>query len=145
MNPLLFADVPFDSHEGWEAFSRDHLVSHQHSYLRLTEAGKKPTYSPLGDFPRQDNANYLNDHQQVHSANFRGFGISGLPDLSSADFNNQEQYYDWIQQHAQVHAAEDGASLIEQAGPVVAIQWINDAATALPWANDGGIIVAWSS
>lgn len=112
MNSLLLTDVSFDSSEAWENFTLIHGISHQSVYqgiLQIDALENIPTYYPLFDFPREENADYLLDHWRVHVSNAQLLGLPGIPDLSTVDLTSESQYADWLAQHALVHLNENAA------------------------------------
>ncbi len=58
---------------------------------------------------RENGADYLLDHYQAHLSNASLLNLPGIPDLSSVDLADPNQYGDWMALHAQVHANEDSA------------------------------------
>ncbi len=109
MNPSLFIDVPHDSEDAWGAFQLAHGMTHQTVYSAMLRRGLVPLYYPLMDFPRENNQAYLMDHWQAHVSNARLLGLRTVPDLATVDFKDPNQYEDWLETHALVHAAENRA------------------------------------
>ena len=107
MNALLFSDVEFSSEDAWASFNLLHGVAHQAAYQKILALDITPTYLDLFVFPREENQTYLKDHWAVHQSNARALGINGLPDLSTVDLSDPEQYQDWMQLHYQVHQREN--------------------------------------
>jgi hypothetical protein len=109
MNPLLFADIDPDSDEAWESFTLQNGIAHQTVYEAIMARDLVPVYTPLFDFPREDNQDYLLDHWRVHQSNALLLGIALPYDLSSADFSDPGQFSDWNAQHAIIHLNENRA------------------------------------
>lgn len=109
MNPLLFTDVLFGSEEAWQNFELIHGVQHQTVYEAIMALDLVPIYTPLFDFPRRDNADYLLDHWRVHQSNALLLGITMPFDLSTADLSDELQYETWLAQHSQIHLNENVA------------------------------------
>jgi hypothetical protein len=52
---------------------------------------------------------WLNLHNTLHNQEFEAFSgenLVGLPDLSSVNFSSQEQFYDWMTTHQELHDYE---------------------------------------
>lgn len=109
MSPVLLGAVDFDSEEAWGSFQLIHGISHQSIQGAMLKQGLIPFYLPLLEFPRDDNAQYLLDHYQVHLSTTRLLGLAGVPDLATVDFDSEDQFYNWLRLHAAVHAAENAA------------------------------------
>ena len=104
--------MEFDSDESWGGFELMHGMAHQKVYDTINQKdtlGNVPAFSPLFDFPREDNSDYLLDHWRVHQSNAQLLGITLPYYLSTADFQNQSSFVDWLAQHAVIHANENTA------------------------------------
>lgn len=113
VNSDLLQSVAFDSPDDWEAFDLIHGQMHQTAYLAMLRADKPPMFYPMFGFPRRDNQEYLLDHWTVHQSMARLLGLTGVPDLSVVNLEDREQYENWLQLHAAVHAAENKALSIQ--------------------------------
>ncbi len=109
MNAILFADVPTDSQEGWQAFTLAHGMDHDTVYATMLKLDKVPEFYPMYEFPRENNDDYLMMHQTVHQSNASLLGIVDLPDLATIDFSDADQLADWLVAHQSVHLAENTA------------------------------------
>lgn len=107
MNALLFADIEFGSDEAWAAFTLQHGISHQTVYQDILALDLVPVYTPIFDFPREENQDYLLDHWRIHQSNALLLGITLPYDLSSADLSDPGQFRDWNAQHAIIHLNEN--------------------------------------
>ena len=45
----------------------------------------------------------MNNHQFEHEAIYTLLGLVGMPDLSSSDLDDKQQWQDWQQTHQDVH------------------------------------------
>jgi hypothetical protein len=99
----ITSNNPFDE-DSFVDFLGVNELSHQTINEFMQRKGLKPTILPLNSDPRV-NQQWLQDHWVQHQNEFLllGLGIDNLPDLSVVDFNDEEQYLDWMQQHASVH------------------------------------------
>jgi len=109
MNALFFTDVKIDSPDTWEAFTLAHGIDHDLLDRVLRKEGHQVAFYPLYEFPRLDNDAYLQTHWQVHQSHARVLGVTLKADLSTADFSDEDQVRDWLQQHAYIHLAENKA------------------------------------
>lgn len=109
MNALLWTDVQFDSDEAWQGFTLMHGTQHHTVYQAIMAQDLLPVYTDMFSFQREDNTDFLLDHWRVHQSNALLLGIQLPYDLSSADLSDQNQYTDWLAQHAIIHANENQA------------------------------------
>lgn len=108
-SPDLLAIVNFDSDEGWGAFDEMHGIAHTQVHLAMLQRGLDPEYFPTLGFPREDNDEYLENHNRIHRSNADLLGLPFTPDLSTVDFSDPQQRDDWLFAHSLVHANEDAA------------------------------------
>jgi hypothetical protein len=52
---------------------------------------------------------WLRMHDALHSAEIAALKIGTTSGLQSVDFSNEEQFYDWMNDHQQYHDLEDSA------------------------------------
>ena len=97
-------DVPFDSKSEWQVFMLEHALQHGDIYAGIVAKGKNMTIFPLIDATEPNDHDWLNNHQLEHQEIYDILGLSGLPDLSSADLSKQDQWQTWHDQHRDVHS-----------------------------------------
>jgi hypothetical protein len=102
MNLSPFSDLPFCDEESWDDYQLAHGMAHQKIYDVLYSQSKFFLYHPLFDTPLHDR-NWLLDHQQEHQSHFLLLGLTGMPDLITVNFENENEFLDWHLLHAQVH------------------------------------------
>ncbi len=107
MNPLLLADARIEDEYSWGAFELQHGVMHETTYDRMLKRGLVPLHFPLGDFPREDNQDYLLAHWEEHRSIARLLNLPDIPDLATVDLSDPGQATDWLELHAFVHRNEN--------------------------------------
>lgn len=104
----LLRDVEFQGSEaGWESFDLLHDLAHRRVHTLMLQRGLTPQYVPMGGFPKDGKGSYLQDHNQVHLATATLLGITPPPDISQADFTDQQQFENWFTAHYLIHASEN--------------------------------------
>ena len=101
MNIAIVSDAPFGNVDAFNDFLGVHDIAHQTIARFLASAGRPLNSVPLADTP-VDNPDWMLDHYQIHVS--IGSAIrQSVPDLSSVDLTNEEQYRDWMLIHADLH------------------------------------------
>ena len=101
MNLGPSADIPFEDHNGFLDFLGRNEVAHSGYAQALAARGYEVSApQPLGD-PRET-PDWLNDHYQRHIDECSSLNIA-VPDLSSVDLKQKDQYLDWMLLHAELH------------------------------------------
>ena len=74
-------------------------------WLNLMQQGK-----PRQPMPKSL-TNWLRNHADIHIANYTLLGQTptAAPDLSQVDFGSQEEFYDWMYAHQQMHDFEQSS------------------------------------
>lgn len=108
MDPRLWWHIPYGDVDGWAAFLSEHAAQHTLIHMTLIQANR-PQYQafPLADGggPEWLWANWL-EHQSVCIA----LGLPAPSDLSSYDISEQDQYIEWMKEHADDHLRINRAS-----------------------------------
>jgi hypothetical protein len=101
----IVSKTEFGDQEGFLLFLGANELLHQQISKSIIGKGLSVQNLPLMDSP-ETNKNWLQDHYLMHQQEFQSLGLSidNLPDLSVVDFKNKEQYDDWMENHATVHA-----------------------------------------
>lgn len=73
--------------------------AHQEWELLMLHAEGAPTT------PSQALKDWLTVHQRLHQAEYGAAGLSELPDLSTVNFHDRGQFYQWMQDHQAIHDA----------------------------------------
>ena len=97
----MCADAPFGNQEAFNDFLGQHDLAHTTIASTMARKGSVLNVVPLADTP-VDNKDWLLDHYSTHVEIGRYIGQS-VPDISSVDLKNEEQYLDWMLLHAQLH------------------------------------------
>jgi hypothetical protein len=92
----------FDTNDknAWAAWNLDHIAAHNTIFEEALKAGYMVSQYPL-DYEKDA---WKENHQTVHASLYNQLGLDdGVPDLMDVDFNNQEEFDDWMLYHAQIH------------------------------------------
>ncbi len=100
MSPLLWLDWPFKDQDAWHDF----LWAHE-QWHRVLEgvAQQAPFNHTVVHFPLDDLSTNPTGHQQMHDGLADGFGIARGGDLTTVDFDVEDQFQTWMYVHALDH------------------------------------------
>lgn len=102
MNLSPWTDIPFKDDDAFLDFQMAHALAH----IKIAQVmyGLGSTYSvyPLMETPKSD-ADWKLNHQSEHESIYFDLGLTGVPDLSTVDFNDEGEFNDWMLLHQQVH------------------------------------------
>lgn len=101
MNLSPSADVMFGDEVAFKAFLKDHWLAHEGLLQASEDAGLTVENYPLADFDRQ--VEWLQRHNLIHQQLAQQWLISAPPDLENWDLTQEDDFYDWMQSHAQEH------------------------------------------
>jgi hypothetical protein len=107
MNLSPFADAPFDDENAFTDFLGAHEVAHQTIANRVTALGRIVTTLPISD-AEEDMTDWLLDHYDIHRQIAAALGTH-VPDISSVDLDDENQYLDWMRTHASMHESINAA------------------------------------
>ena len=106
MNIDITADVTFDSQPSFLDFVGLNELAHNAIVNAAVQKGfviqSRPLDNPLGNMK-----GWLLDHYIQHKAEFDALGLTGLPDISTVDLEDKEQFKDYMQIHASLHELEN--------------------------------------
>ena len=104
MNIDIASDIEFGDEDGFVDFLASNELNHQQQQEAMLKAGLDADYAPLYSGPKVDQ-NWLGTHYMVHLDQFEklGLGADNLPDISQCDFSDEQQFADWMADHAYIH------------------------------------------
>ena len=103
MNMQDLNSVEWGNTESLQVFLLENAL--QHSLFRTTFAGmglKTPSYN-LFDMQIENIDDWLLPHQDEHQAFSSYLGLQNPINLLDMNWNNEEQFYDWISDHYFIH------------------------------------------
>ena len=108
VNLLPASDAPFGNEEAFMDFLGQNEISHQ----GIADALARNLGSTVAPLPTVDgpsvSEDWLNDHWQRHISECLPLGII-VPDLSSVDLKNENEYLDWMSLHGALHVLQNAA------------------------------------
>jgi len=107
VNLGIAADTPFSDKEAFLVFLGDNEIAHISYGSALARRGVvvsnvQPTGNPY------EHPGWMADHWQLHLEECRTLGVP-VPDLSTADLKNEQQYADWMKLHSDLHRLQNAA------------------------------------
>ena len=105
MNLKPAADAPFGDEDAFLDFLGQNEIAHVSIGSALARLGYVVSSPPPIGNPNETH-DWLLDHWQRHRDECVPLGIP-VPDLSSVDLQQEEQYLDWMQQHGDLHAQQN--------------------------------------
>jgi glycerate kinase len=103
MRGTQWPDTPFGDKDAFHDFLLANEMAHNAIAYALTGIGRAIVSVPLADAGSDVNE-WMVAHQSIHRQELDALGESGQIELTSADFTNEQEYYDWMQMHAMIHA-----------------------------------------
>jgi len=107
MNIEPFSSLDINDEDAWASFRLAHGLAHQTIYLeigRLNGGGDKKF--PLIDFQKFDK-DWLENHNIEHISISNALNIVGTPDISTVNFENQDEVDNWMLTHNSLHKQID--------------------------------------
>jgi len=95
-------EMNFGSNEEWESFLLEHDIQHDAIFSALNGQNKQIIKFPL-KYAEKDDKDWQINHQIEHEAIYSSIGLTGMPDLSSFDLEQQNDFNVWQQTHNDVH------------------------------------------
>ena len=109
MDISIFTDFYYDNDDAWNDFMFQNGLSHARYNDALEGLGFTVPTSNL--FDMEDSKDGRNDwlmtHYQLHQYLASIIGAIGLADLSDVELNDNNQFDNWLQLHAQAHVVLD--------------------------------------
>jgi hypothetical protein len=100
LNAVQWGDV-----EGLQVFLLENALQHQRFKAAFTLQGIQPPSFNLFDVDVENIDDWLLPHQNEHQFFSAVLGLSNPISLLDSNWNNEEQFYDFISDHYFVHAA----------------------------------------
>ncbi len=106
LNIGAFIDFDPIDKDAWSQFNLIHMLAHQNEYQAMLDQGYPMSLHPL-DHDLDDEDNWLGLNYTEHVSQYDVLGLSGLPDLSNVNLQDESQFHDWMLLHYQVHLKVD--------------------------------------
>jgi len=107
MNISNAVDAPFGDQESFLDFLGQNEIAHVAFGTALARLGHIIASPPPIGNPNESH-DWLNDHWHRHRDECVTLGIA-VPDLSSVDLQDEEQYRDWMLLHGELHTQQNKA------------------------------------
>ena len=101
LNPLFY--IPPDSEQDWKSWMLDHSLQHDIIYSALVSLQQSVIKFPLTDSREKNDKDWLNNHQLEHEAIYSALQLVSMPDLTSFDLDNPDNFEIWQELHQDVH------------------------------------------
>lgn len=107
MNIDAFSLLVINDDDAWESFRLAHGLAHQTIYLEIgrLNGGSAKKY-PMFEIQKWDK-DWLQNHYIEHNSIAEALNIVGTPDISSVNFENQDEVDSWMQAHTAIHKQID--------------------------------------
>lgn len=117
--------IPFANREALFVWALEHAMTHQRYASKLaTKFGIQPPLFDLIDLrtmadwaqamEQRDKGqmtsamhSWLLAHTRLHQAEAAPLNLASPPDLTTVDFRDEQQFYDWMDDHQALHDAQD--------------------------------------
>ena len=104
MNMSDLNSVEWGNTEGLDVFLLENALQHQLFRKTFLSGGlKTPSYN-LFDLQTENIDDWMLPHQDEHQAFAQALGLSNPINLLDMNWNNEDQFYDWLSGHYNVHA-----------------------------------------
>lgn len=103
MNMEALSYVKFGDKDGLSEMLFENGVQHQLFYEVLADANVLITKYPITDADTANLDDWLFVHNQEHESLARVLGLDNPFQLINADWNVEEDFYDWIGVHQTIH------------------------------------------
>lgn len=108
MDMSIFNLAPHGNAVSMQEFVLENALSHSQISERIAKGGVILPAFPISTLG-ENQQEWLTNHFMMHQAEFQQIGLTGLPQLDQVDFDDEMQYYDWMEMHALVHNAVNQA------------------------------------
>ena len=103
LNMDTLSQVRWGDSDGLNDFLFENGIQHQSFAERLQDVGFQVPRYPLIDADVEDLDDWLAIHQIEHQAFATILDLDNPFNLLDADWNQEDDFYDWIQQHLLIH------------------------------------------
>lgn len=100
LNSVLWGDT-----EGLQTFLLENAMQHQLFKRTLSAQNMKVPSFNLFDVQVENIDDWLLPHQDEHQVFASYLGLSNPINLLDMNWNNEDQFYDWVSDHYQIHAS----------------------------------------
>ena len=105
MNMNDLNSVEWGDTEGLQVFLLENALQHQRFKTTLINAGFKPPSFNIFDIDIENIDDWMLPHQNEHQFFSSVLGLSNPISLLDLNWNNEEQFYDFVSDHYFVHQA----------------------------------------
>lgn len=101
-----FVDVQFGDHDAMRNF----LLVHKLSHTQIVTYFQNHGLASLEALPEDvgldhDPPSWLQVHDYIHHQIGAALNQQGVPDLQTVNLQNEDEFYDWMQVHGELHDA----------------------------------------
>jgi len=106
-----FSDFTYQNTAAWQDFLLLNNLSHENYNLAFSRLGIEIAAYPLLDIgaTKEGISDWLETHYLMHKSLAANAGLGEIPDLSDVEVHSEDEFYTWLQQHAQQHQSLDYA------------------------------------
>jgi hypothetical protein len=95
--------VTFGDIEGLRRFQFENYLQHELFYQALTSRGVPTPFYPIEDIDPSNIDDWLLIHNQMHENLATILNLNNPFQLLDADFNVEDDFYDWLGVHSDIH------------------------------------------
>jgi hypothetical protein len=95
--------VRFGDVEGLGRFAFENYLQHQLFFEALNAKGYETPFYPIEEINPQNIDDFLLVHNQMHESLATILSLNNPFQLLDADFNVEDDFYDWIGVHSDIH------------------------------------------
>lgn len=145
MNMNDLNSVEWGDAEGLQVFLLENALQHDFFKRSFLERGLKPPSFNLFDIDIDNIDDWSLPHQNEHQFFSSVLGLGNPISLLDSNWNNEEQFYNFLSDHYFVHLsiASALASLPPNKSLTGASGWTNASGGYVPWINNVGNTVEW--
>ena len=103
MNLDTLSNVVFGDSDGLREMLFENAVQHQTFANQLADTGILIPRFPIADADIEDLDDWLWAHSVEHNALAEQLGLENPFDLFDTDWNQEDDFYEWLQGHLSVH------------------------------------------
>ncbi len=105
------SEFTYDNESAWQDFLLLNSLSHENYNYSLSLNGVTIPAYPLLDIGDTAEAkkDWLQTHYLMHQDIADALGLIDLPDLSEVELHSHDEFYNWLQLHAQQHQLIDAS------------------------------------
>ena len=103
------SEFEYENEDAWHDFLLLNSLSHSNYNGALALTGVEIPSFPISSVDKTKEAldDWLQNHNFEHQRLSDALGITDAPDLSDVNLHDKDQFYNWLQLHAQQHQLID--------------------------------------